>query len=70
MVSVIYSRDFTAVNISAKHLLTVCSNMLIHPSFKVYPDPVRVLTIGASLNELTNDPQAGYKHSVEFCGGT
>ncbi|CAB3999052.1 alanine--tRNA ligase, cytoplasmic [Paramuricea clavata] len=37
---------------------------------EVYPDPVRVLTIGAPLNELSGDPQAGYKYSVEFCGGT
>ena len=39
-------------------------------SNKVYPDPVRVISIGNSLEELQNDPQAGYKTSVEFCGGT
>lgn len=37
---------------------------------EVYPDPVRVLSIGAPLNELVDDPQAGYKYSVELCGGT
>ncbi|XP_058946553.2 alanine--tRNA ligase, cytoplasmic-like [Pocillopora verrucosa] len=37
---------------------------------EVYPDPVRVLSIGASFDELRDDPQAGYKYSVEFCGGT
>ena len=37
---------------------------------QVYPDPVRVLSIGAALEELQEDPQAGYKYSVEFCGGT
>ncbi|PFX26004.1 Alanine--tRNA ligase, cytoplasmic [Stylophora pistillata] len=37
---------------------------------EVYPDPVRVLSIGASFEELQDDPQAGYKYSVEFCGGT
>ncbi|KAL9974137.1 hypothetical protein ACROYT_G011141 [Oculina patagonica] len=37
---------------------------------EVYPDPVRVLSIGASFDELQDDPQAGYKYSVEFCGGT
>jgi len=37
---------------------------------EVYPDPVRVVSIGHSLQELADDPQAGYKTSVEFCGGT
>ena len=37
---------------------------------EVYPDPVRVISIGNTLEELQNDPQAGYKTSVEFCGGT
>ncbi|XP_046842185.1 alanine--tRNA ligase, cytoplasmic-like isoform X2 [Xenia sp. Carnegie-2017] len=37
---------------------------------EVYPDPVRVVSIGPPLNELIDDPQAGYKYSVEFCGGT
>ena len=36
----------------------------------MYPDPVRVLSIGSSFDELQEDPQAGYKYSVEFCGGT
>ncbi|XP_002160302.3 alanine--tRNA ligase, cytoplasmic [Hydra vulgaris] len=37
---------------------------------EVYPDPVRVISIGYDLKDLINDPQAGYKTSVEFCGGT
>lgn len=37
---------------------------------EVYPDPVRVVTIGNTLEELRDDPQAGFKTSVEFCGGT
>jgi len=37
---------------------------------EVYPDPVRVISIGYDLKELINDPQAGFKTSVEFCGGT
>ncbi|KAJ7374691.1 Alanine--tRNA ligase, cytoplasmic [Desmophyllum pertusum] len=37
---------------------------------EVYPDPVRVVSVGASFDELQDDPQAGYKYSVEFCGGT
>lgn len=37
---------------------------------EVYPDPVRVVSIGYSLADLAEDPQAGFKTSVEFCGGT
>jgi len=37
---------------------------------EVYPDPVRVVSIGYSLKDLADDPQAGHKTSVEFCGGT
>ncbi|EDO36689.1 predicted protein [Nematostella vectensis] len=37
---------------------------------EVYPDPVRVVSIGASFDELQPNPQAGYKYSIEFCGGT
>ncbi|XP_067053793.1 alanine--tRNA ligase, cytoplasmic-like [Acropora muricata] len=37
---------------------------------EVYPDPVRVLSIGSPFDDLQEDPQAGYKYSVEFCGGT
>ncbi len=40
--------------------------------FQVYPDPVRVLAIGISVEDLTGDPEGpgGALHSVEFCGGT
>lgn len=37
---------------------------------EVYPDPVRVISIGYSLKDLQEDPQAGHKTSIEFCGGT
>merc|ERR1712013_550486 len=37
---------------------------------EVYPDPVRVVSVGYSISDLADDPQAGYKTSVEFCGGT
>jgi len=37
---------------------------------EVYPDPVRVISIGHDLQQLQDDPQAGYNTSVEFCGGT
>ncbi len=37
-----------------------------------YPDPVRVVSIGATVDELISNPsnEAWYKCSVEFCGGT
>ena len=37
-----------------------------------YPDPVRVVSIGATVDELINDPnnEKWYSCSVEFCGGT
>ena len=37
-----------------------------------YPDPVRVVSIGATVDELINDPdnKKWYYCSVEFCGGT
>lgn len=39
---------------------------------EVYPDPVRVISFGTSVEELENNPNgdAGEKTSVEFCGGT
>lgn len=37
-----------------------------------YPDPVRVLSIGADVGKMLEDPDNAVwkKHSVEFCGGT
>ena len=37
-----------------------------------YPDPVRVVSIGATVKELVEDPANSkwYECSVEFCGGT
>ena len=39
---------------------------------ETYPDPVRIVSIGVSVDDLLNDPSslAGTKTSVEFCGGT
>lgn len=39
---------------------------------EVYPDPVRVIAFGTSIDELEANPDgdAGEKTSVEFCGGT
>eukprot|EP00729_Bicosta_minor_P002701 gene2701-16136_t len=37
-----------------------------------YPDPVKMISIGAEINALVSNPKSGEatKYSVEFCGGT
>lgn len=39
---------------------------------ETYPDPVRVVSVGKSIDEMINDPNcpAAFDYSVEFCGGT
>lgn len=39
---------------------------------EVYPDPVRIVAIGSTIEQLLEDPNSprGLENSVEFCGGT
>ena len=39
---------------------------------ETYPDPVRIVSVGKPVEDLLQQPEndEGYKHSVEFCGGT
>jgi alanyl-tRNA synthetase len=39
---------------------------------ETYPDPVRVLSVGAPINDVLADPASdlAVNHSLEFCGGT
>lgn len=35
-----------------------------------YPNPVRVISVGASVPSLVDKSESGLHHAVEFCGGT
>ena len=41
-------------------------------SVQVYPDPVRVLSLGVPVEQLMEDPTGlwAIQNSVELCGGT
>jgi hypothetical protein len=53
-------------------LLIVLLIVLPIAPHQVYPDPVRVVAIGKSVEELLAAPEAedNLASSVEFCGGT
>ncbi|KAF8787099.1 Alanine--tRNA ligase like protein [Argiope bruennichi] len=59
------------------HIGTLCGTLKVGDKLKllideVYPDPVRVVSIGISVDDLLADPSGpgGTVTSVEFCGGT
>lgn len=39
---------------------------------ETYPDPVRVISVGPTIDEVLSDPAGtlAVDHSLEFCGGT
>ena len=45
---------------------------IVHTLVQAYPDPVRVVSVGKSVDDLLADPdnKENYQFSVEFCGGT
>jgi len=50
----------------------MCHPVYIGVVSKVYPDPVRVISVGIPIDQLLADPNGpgGSSTSVEFCGGT
>lgn len=62
---VVYAKEATLASAKAIKGLRAVFN-------EAYPDPVRVVSIGVSVEELEGDPlgEKGIEHSVEFCGGT
>ncbi|GAB6030509.1 hypothetical protein CHUAL_007371 [Chamberlinius hualienensis] len=61
----VYAKDSTLANAKAIQGLRAVFD-------ETYPDPVRVVSIGISVEDLLNNPSGsgGNETSVEFCGGT
>jgi hypothetical protein len=65
---------------AASHLIThrTQASLLLSPAHvincapQVYPDPVRVVSVGKSVDDLLAKPdcESHEAHAIEFCGGT